>query len=217
MLKQETRQGLVVPNTLLHSLQQSQQLSNHSSNLSIASCNTSHSLTLCQASWLGQLWSKLLLEMCHQSHVLIILQLMHHVALLHKQHQGPQATKKTISALACRHQVTPDSTWSPCLPAPQMLQCRTSLTVSMNAGRLELLLALNTAELLSRLQAHPRVSKTWQHPMCTIHRDSSPIRRRRFSKVVFRTAKQRTVLTHFRISSQLSRVQSSVLIKVLSM
>ena len=53
--KQETRQGLVVPISLLHNHRQSQQLSNHSSNLSTASCNTSHSLTLCQASWLGQL------------------------------------------------------------------------------------------------------------------------------------------------------------------
>ena len=101
VLKQETRQGLVVPISLLHNHRQSQQLSNHSSNLSTASCNTSHSLTLCQADWLKHLWWKLLLDLCHQSHALTILQLIHHVALLHKQHQGHQATKKTLSALAC--------------------------------------------------------------------------------------------------------------------
>ncbi len=88
VLKQETRQGLVVPISLLHNHRQSQQLSNHSSNLSTASCNTSHSLTLCQASWLGQLWSKMPLDLYDQSHALIILQLIHHVAPLHKQHQG---------------------------------------------------------------------------------------------------------------------------------
>jgi hypothetical protein len=55
VVKQETRHGLMVPNSLLHSLQQSQQLSNHSSNVSTASRNTSHSLTLCQASWLKHL------------------------------------------------------------------------------------------------------------------------------------------------------------------
>lgn len=101
VLKQETWQGLVVPNSLLHSHQQSQQLSNHSSNVSTASCNTSHSLTLCQANWLKRLWWKLLLDLCHQSHALIILQLIHHVALLHKQHQGHQATMNNLPALAC--------------------------------------------------------------------------------------------------------------------
>jgi len=102
--KQETRQGLVLPNSLLHSLQQSQLLSNHSSsNVSIASCNTSHSLTLCQASLLKHLWWKLLLDLYHQSRALIILQLIHHIALLHKQHQGHQATKSNLPALACRH------------------------------------------------------------------------------------------------------------------
>ncbi len=102
--KQGTQQGLVLPNSLLHSLQQSQLLSNHSSsNVSIASCNTSHSLTLCQASWLKHLWWKLLLDLYHQSRALIILQLIHHIALLHKRHQGHQATKSNLPALACRH------------------------------------------------------------------------------------------------------------------
>lgn len=115
VLKQETQQGLVVPNSLLLTLQQSQQLSNHSSNVSTASCNTSHSLTLCQASWLKHLWLKLLLHLCHQSHALITLQLIHHVALLHRRHQGHQATKNNLPAPACRHQVKLDSNWPPCL------------------------------------------------------------------------------------------------------
>lgn len=101
VLKQETRQGLVLHNLPLHSLQQSQQLSNHSSNVSTASCNTSHSLTLCQASWLKHLWRKLLLDLCHQSLALIVLQLIHHVALLHKQHQGHQVTKTNVPVMAC--------------------------------------------------------------------------------------------------------------------